>query len=226
MADQNVTVIRYDDDTYQQLLTEFETLSTFAAVADWDQRAQTEIDRILGVLQSLIQSVAEQTEARDKAKREHEQKSFFKRTFGSPEGLREITKRLEQWQGFQDRLEEMSSRLQELIDFTPSSKEEQKALLKELRQRKKELQLEKREINADMRAIREKSRASAASADMLLAGFRMGGLGSPKLSAWQRRQARYARQSALKPQEDAKAAIERQLVELERDIMRAQRFTS
>jgi hypothetical protein len=219
------TVVRYDDGNYTQLLQGFESLTTFAAAVDWDVRAQIEVERIADVLRQLEQSIGEQKEAQERVKQAHAQKSFFQRTFGGRDEEREIAKRLEQWGGFQDRLGDMTDKLQESMDFTPTSKEEQRALIKELRQRKKELQLEKREVNLEMRAIRDKSRASSVKSDANLMGFRLGSGGTTsKVAAWQRRQNRYSRQAALRPHEDAKAAIERQIVEVDKNILWAERF--
>jgi hypothetical protein len=114
----------------------------------------------------------------------------------------------------------MASQMQEAIDFTPNSVEEQKALLRELRQRKKELQLEKRQVAASMKAIREGARQRSAQA-----GRGFFGMYNPKQAASERRSIRYRKEAALRPHEDAKAAIERQIIQIDRDILWVGRYT-
>ncbi len=101
----------------------------------------------------------------------------------------------------------MASDMQEVMDFSPTSSEEQKVLLKELRQPKKELQVEKREVAARMKAIRTEARQQSVHAGKVFLGSY-----DSKLGENQRRQIRYSKESALRPQEDAKAAFERQLL--------------
>jgi len=107
--------------------------------------------------------------------------------------------------------------LQEKIDISPNNKEEQKALLKELRLQKKELQLEKKEINARMKDIRTTARQKYATAPYTVTGM----LGQ---TAAQRRALRYNKEAALSPHESARDGIERQISLVEREILWAERF--
>jgi len=218
MAEQSAQAIQYDDKNYRALMDEYKTLSTYENVAGWDQRAQAEVDKLAGVLQELEAEIARQSETLEQTKREHAQKSFLKRTFSDRKPEKEIAQFIDQCRQNMTTLEGMASKLQEAIDFTPNSPEEQKTLLKELRLRKKELQAEKREVAANMKAIRNEARAQSVHAGRGFFGY------SSKSAAYDRRQIRYAKEAALGPHEDAKTAIERQLIQVEKDIVWAERF--
>jgi nucleoid DNA-binding protein len=115
-------------------------------------------------------------------------------------------------------LEEIADHLLELIDFTPNDEADRKGLLKELRLEKKELQLQKREVAAEMKAVRTEARQAAARIEPIpLRGF-------SKYSAIDRRRIRREKESLLKPAENAKAALDRQLVAIDRRINWLERF--
>ena len=158
-------------------------------------------------------------EALEQAKQAHAEKPFLSRMFSGRKTEKETSQFVEQCQGHKATLEAMASQMQEAIDFSPNSPEEQKALLKELRQRKKELRLEKREVLADMKAIRDEAPRRSAKAGK---GFL--GTYDPKLAAQERRRIRYEKKAALRPYEGTKAAIERQITQIDRDILWAERF--
>jgi len=104
------------------------------------------------------------------------------------------------------------------IDFTPNSLKEQKVLLKELRAQKKELQLQKREITATIKAIRREARTQSVHAGQILFSY------NSKSAAIQRRQIRYKKEAKLRPHEDAMTAIERQLLQIDKDIFWVESF--
>lgn len=114
----------------------------------------------------------------------------------------------------------MAIKMLEAVDFTPNSKEEQAVLLKELRIRKKELQIQKREVAASMKAIRTEARQHSARAGTIL-----GITYSAKVASSQRRSIRYTKEATLRPQEDEKAAVERQLLQVDRGIVGVERFS-
>ena len=139
---------------------------------------------------------------------------MIERMFSGNRTEREASQQIELCQKYTGVLETISSEMQDAIDISPTSPEEQKALLKELRLRKKELQAQKRETTTNMRLIREEARRQSVHAGR---GFL--GIYDSKLASNQRRQIRYQREAALRPNEDQKAAIERQLIQVERDIL-------
>ena len=51
MSSNTEPAINYNDNNYRSLMTELKSLSTFAAIADWDARARIEVERILSVIQ-------------------------------------------------------------------------------------------------------------------------------------------------------------------------------
>lgn len=116
-------------------------------------------------------------------------------------------------------LKKRAPELQELVDFTPNSPEEQKTLLAELRLQKKELQLKKRELAAAMKAIRVDARQKSSEAGVVFGVFY-----DRSTAAHQRRHIRYRKEAALKPHEGEKEAVERQLLQIDRDIMWVERF--
>lgn len=184
------------ESNYVQLMLEFKKLSTFADVSEWDKLAELEIKKIVDAIQSLETEFAIQAKVIDRLK------------------INELKTK------YIVVLENMADKLQEAIDFTPNSSKEQKVLLKELRQKKKELQLEKREVATNMRAIQASARSRSAYAGR---GFL--GIYNSKLATHERRIIRYQKEAALRPSEDSKAAIERQILQIDRDILWVERFT-
>lgn len=110
--------------------------------------------------------------------------------------------------------------LAEMIEFTPNTVAEQKALLKQMRLEKKELQADKKERAADMKAIRQGHREAAADAGQFLGGI----IYDRKLAASTRRALRTSREAQLGPHEGAQAATDRQIRTVERRILWLERF--
>lgn len=211
--------ISYDDGNFGKLTSDFRTLATFSAIASWDRQAQMEIERITGVIRELDIEVSRQTQILEGVRKSKSEKSLIGRLFSSGKEEKELLQLVEKYNQYKATLGKMASQLQESIDFTPNSPEEQKTLLKELRQRKKELQVEKREIAAAMKAVRTDARQQSAQAGRVFGVFY-----DSKVAASERRSIRYAKETTLRPHEDAKAAIERQLVQIDCDILWAEKF--
>ncbi|MDO8972164.1 MAG: hypothetical protein Q7U74_15830 [Saprospiraceae bacterium] len=211
--------ISYDDKNFGKLMSDFKALATFSAIASWDSQAQIEIERTLRVIQDLDVETSRQTQVLDNIKQSKSEKSFVGRLFGGNKEEKEALQLVEKYNQYKATLGNMATQLQESIDFTPNTPEEQKILLKELRQRKKELQVEKREIAATMKAVRTDARQQSAQAGRVLGVFY-----DSKIATYERRSVRYSKESTLRPHEDAKAAIDRQLVQSDRDILWAEKF--
>ncbi|MEJ6000302.1 hypothetical protein [Paucibacter soli] len=94
-------------------------------------------------------------------------------------------------------------------------------LVKELKAVKKDLQLQKKELAVRMKDIRTVARQRSASAATSITAI----LTNRKYTAAERRSIVYAKERALAPHEDAKAAIERQILAMEHDILRVESFT-
>jgi hypothetical protein len=220
MSEQSDSVA-YDDGDYNKLMSELQTISTFAQVKVWDERAQAELLRIIQVIQELDSAIVWQSLASKERQTIHAEKSFLSRALSSKKDEDEIDALIRKYKGYKETLQSMAKRLQESIDFTPNSAEEQQPLVNELRQRKKELQSSRRQVIADMQAIRTEARQESAQVGTTWLGFY-----NPELAARKRRQIRYQKEAALQPHEDEKAAIDRQLIQIEKDIQWAQRFTT
>lgn len=120
---------------------------------------------------------------------------------------------------YQEILENMAEKLQESIDFTPKNSDEKKTLLKELSHAKKELELQKREVTATMKNLNQESRSKSVRAGTYLWMY------NSKLAAKERRKIRYQRDAELKPNEATKSAIERQILQIDKDILSIKFFT-
>jgi hypothetical protein len=195
-------------------MREFERLTTYAAVNEWDPRAKAEVKMILEVIRSLDVAISIESAALAQAKLEFEQRSFWKQVFGNHDSENLIASRLSGLRQRKIRLLQMIAELQNAIDFTPNTPQEKELLVKELHHRRKELQAQKREATAVMTAIRQEARVKSVHAGETLFGFY-----DSSLAADQRRGIRYSKEAALKPHEDEKAAIERQLIRIEKDLL-------
>jgi hypothetical protein len=181
---------------FQVLIDEFKRLSTFSAVIGWDEKAETEVQSLIDNIQLFDSEINKQLKNLSEQKTENYKMKY--RTV----------------------MEDMAEKLQEAIDFTPNSPTEQKLLLKELRQRKKELQLQKREIAVSAKQIREEARLKSVHAGRFL------GIYNSKLASIERRSIRYRREALVAPSEDVKASIDRQILQIDKDILWAERFTA
>jgi hypothetical protein len=214
-------VALYDDNNFHKLMADLKTLSTFDGVTDWDKQAQAEIERAVQAIQYLDNEIAENKKAIDQAKQAKSDKSFLGKLFSDDKEEKESAQKIEKYLGYQKLLNNVAVQLQESIDFTPNSPDEQKNLLKELKQRKKELQLSKREIAAAMKEMRTDARQQSADAGRTFGGA----FYSSKMAAVERRHIKYAKEAALQPHESAKASVDRQLLQVERDIIWAEKFS-
>ena len=207
----------YSAANYNSLMAEFRDLSTLTEASEWDQRAQFEVEKINLVIRDLKEKVDERTKDLEYMQKERNAKPFFSRLFASTKPEQATSQDIDQVQKYISNLMEMSDQLSDAIDFTPNSPEEKKALLAELRIHKKELGADKREVALTMNAIRADARQKNADID---------GRASydSKSAAQDRRQIHYEKEAALQPHEDAKAAIERQIIQVEKDILRVEKF--
>lgn len=212
--------ITYDNSNFKKLTAEFKTLGTFSAVATWDSQAQLEIEKLVRAVHDIDAETARLQRTLADLERAKAERSFFEKLFSGNKQEKETNQLIEEYGKLKTAFEGMASLLQESIDFTPNSPEEQTSLIKELRQRKKELQIEKREVAATMKAVRDSARQRSAQAGQALGGL----LYSSKSAAIERRGIRYDKERILRPHEDAKAAIERQIVQVDRDILWAEKF--
>jgi len=219
MSPEPVVMSSYNAKNFQALMAEYKGLRTFADVAAWDQRASAEVEVMVSAIRELDGKSAAASRKFEQAKKERAQKDFISRLFAGKALEQSYAQLMQNYGAYKIGLEGWASQLQEAIDFTPNSLEEQKSLLKELKARKKELQVEKREATAAMKAIRTDARKQSANAGTT------GIFYNPKSASYERRHIRYQKEAALHPHEDTKAAVERQLIQVDRDILWAEKFT-
>lgn len=183
--------------SYGHLMNRIQRISTFTEVAEWDKEAEAAITEILKAIEVLDEVV-------DTVVSQHSNVSNL-----TPLRFK---------QKYQAILEDIATKLQEAIDFTPKSPKEQKALIRELTLAKKDLQLQKKQITLTMRNVNEISRSKSVHAGSFL------GMYNSKIAAGERRKIRYQRDAQLRPNEAQKAALERQILQIEKDILSIKRF--
>src|SRR4030065_1841032 len=109
-------------------------------------------------------------------------------------------------------IENVIDQFESAIDFMPDSLDELKELLDECKQQKKELLTEKKAVNAQMSTIRVEAKSQIANTNY------------GKYGKGDRRRIRLNKDVALKPQEDQKTAIQRQITKLDHIIDWLERF--
>jgi len=181
---------------FDYLMNKFRNISTFSEVVEWDKEAEVVIAEIVDKIKLLDTVVLQYSNVNNSTQTKFKQK-------------------------YQEILENMALKLQESIDFTPNNSDEQKALIKELSFTKKDLQLQKKEVTATMKNVNERARSRSVRAG----NNNFLGVYNSKMAASERRNIRYQRDAQLRPNEVIKAAIERQILQIEKDILWVKRFT-
>jgi len=204
-------------------MLEYEGLLTFANVESWDQRANIEVKKLVDLIEESNKRKDGALQKLEQVNKERAEKNIVNRLFSGKSQENYLTQLIQQHDNYRTSLEHLASQLQEAIDYTPNSLTEQKSLVKELKLQRKEIQVKKREIAATLKAIRTGARTKSANAGISKSIFSVYTY-DPKLAAAQRRGIRFQREAALHPHEDEKAAIERQLMQIDRDIYWAEKF--
>ncbi|MBI3167352.1 MAG: hypothetical protein HYZ22_02655 [Chloroflexi bacterium] len=199
------------DEGLQELLTGILSLSTFADVREWGERAEVEIEHIKSHIRALDIENARDSQSLEKLKYERSKKMLGGLLGGSKEE-KELSQRFEDRKTSKSGLTKAINQLQDVIDFTPRSQEEKQSLLSELHQRKRTLQEKKREITQVVRGPRLNRPPELATDTVFSAATR------------ERRQARYDREAEVKAGETTIAALTRQIEQAERDIQWVEKF--
>ncbi len=198
--------------TAKALITEFDNLKTFEQVIDWDARAGSTLEKIEGLPAEFDEQISESEAKLETAKQARQSLPFFKRLFAGHATEEQIQRSIDELRTGKRQIEKLYDRLQECIDLTPNSAESRKEMIAEFKARKKELQTEKRAVAAEMASIRVDARQRTTDT------------ARGKYGAHDRRNIRAQKEAALEPHEDSKAAIERQIVKIERTINWLERF--
>ena len=204
-----------------ELIASFENLTTFEKASQWDADAQGVIASLEQEKASFTELKTEEQEALNLARKERESQPFFQRLLASKDTENTHAENIKIIDQVNANANLAIEKLFELIDKTPNSKAEQKEMLDEMKQYKKELTLEKRSVSENVRLINTEARKKTASVSGTTAKLLYG-----SSARYMRSSVRYQKESTLKPQEDAKAAINRQLLELDKNILWVSRFKS
>jgi hypothetical protein len=203
---------------YKELLSSFDNLETFSDTIQWDSDASSLIELFKDSVSDFLEYQKTMQQELEIIKAERESKSFFARNFSSKKVEKEHTDSILDMADVVKKTEIVIEKLQDLIDRTPNSKADQKEMLNELKTIKKNLTLEKREINESIRQVNVEARKSISK----VTGISGGIFGT--VARAHRVNVRYQKEAALRPNEDAKAGINRQLLQVEKDILWVSRF--
>ena len=207
-------------DEVEKLIAQFQNLRTFEEVVDWDARAKQAIETADRFIRNAQAEKAQAQSSLRQLENEHEEKSFFGKILGGKKELNKLEEKIAQIDSLVSKVEFIINNIQSKIDITPNTPEEQTNLLKELFLEKKELTVKKREINAQMKEIRTAARQKSVNSTDSLAGV----IAGSKYRAAARRDIRYQKEQMLSPHEDEKTDTERQLLQIEKDILWVERF--
>ena len=181
----------------QELLNSYVSVSTITETGRWCINAEKCIGNLGNVASKAKEEVVALTRLASDQRLGSKEKSFLGRFFKS-DNEKQTLSNIESMRSLTTTSQRLAERLQEMVDVTPRSKEEQSVLVKELKLTKKDLQLQKKEVTAEMRGIRtdarQKSAGAATSLTSLLAG--------QKYTAIERRNIRSSKERALAPHED------------------------
>jgi hypothetical protein len=203
---------------YKELLPSFDNLENFSEAIQWDSDASSLIELFKNSISDFLEYQKSLQQELEIIKTERESKSFFMRSFSSKKSEKEHAESILDMADVVKKTEIIIEKLQDLIDRTPNSKVEQKEMLNELKTIKKNLALEKREINESIRKVNVEARKSISK----VTGISGGIFGT--VARAHRVSVRYQKEAALRPNEDAKAGINRQLLQVEKDILWVSKF--
>jgi leucyl aminopeptidase (aminopeptidase T) len=204
--------LEYNTANASLLATAIKNLQSFDEIAEWNKKAMAEVEVMHSILSSIEGKQPTALQALSQEQQEHEAKSFLTKLF-------DTRKEQKRWLAEQSRLvrekaqiENLIDQFESAIDFTPDSLDELKELMEECKQQKIELLTEKKAVNAQMSSIRVEAKQQTANTNY------------GKYGKGDRRRIRLNKESALRPQETQKAAIQRQIIKLDQIIIWLERF--
>ncbi len=204
--------LEYNTANASLLATAIKNLQSFDEIAEWNKKAMAEVEVMHSILSSIEGKQPTALQALSLEQQEHEAKSFLTKLF-------DTRKEQKRWLAEQSRLvrekaqiENLIDQFESAIDFTPDSLDELKELIEECKQQKIELLTEKKAVNAQMSSIRVEARQQTDNTNY------------GKYGKGDRRRIRLNKESALRPQETQKAAIQRQIIKLDQIIIWLERF--
>jgi chromosome segregation ATPase len=206
------TSLEYNTANASLLATAVKNMHSFEEIATWNKNALAEVK----VLQSILKAIEEKQQTAIKVvsqeQQNHAAKSFLPKLF---DGRRE----LKRWLAEQSRLarekaqiETVIDQFESAIDFMPGSLDDLEELMEECKRQKKELLTEKKDVNAQMSSIRLDAKQQTANTNY------------GKYGKGDRRRIKLNKDAALKPQDDQKTALARQITKLDEMIHWLERF--
>ena len=204
--------LEYDNANASRLASALKNMRNFEEIAEWNNKATAEVKVMHSILRTLDEKQQKVTRILSEEQQEHEAKAFIPKLFGG-------RKEQKRWLVEQSRLarekahiEGLIDQFESVIDFTPDSPDELKGLIEECKKQKMELLTEKKAVNTQISSIREDARQQTANTNY-------GNYGKGD-----RRRIRLNKESALRPAESQKTAIQRQVSELDQIINWLERF--
>jgi chromosome segregation ATPase len=205
--------LEYNTANASLLATAIKNLRSFDEIAEWDKKAMAEVEALHSILKAIEGKQQMAIQGISQEQQEHNAKSFLTK-------LVDRRKELKRWLTEQSRLarekaqiENVIDQFESAIDFMPDSLEELKELLEQCKQQKIELLIEKEAVNAQMASIHDDAKQQTANTNY------------GKYGKGDRRRIRLNKDAALRPQDDQKTAIERQITELDQTIVWLERFS-
>jgi hypothetical protein len=188
------------------LANAIKNLHSFDEIAAWNKKAAAEVEVMRSNLNGIEEKQQKLTRVLSQEQQEHAAKPFLTKFFVR-------RKEQKQWLAEQSRLarekahiENIIDQFESAIDFSPDTLAELMELIEECKLQKSELLAEKKAVKAQMSSIRVEARQQTANTNY------------GKYGKGDRRRIRLNKASALQPQESQKAAIERQIIQLDQTI--------
>jgi uncharacterized protein with PIN domain len=205
--------LEYNTTNARLLATEIKNLRNFDEITEWDKKAMAEVKALYSILKVIEGKQQKAIQVISQEQQEHEAKSFLTKLF-------DRRKEQKRWIAEHSRLvrekgqiESVIGQFESAIDFMPDSLDKLKELLEECKQQKEELLTEKKAVNAQMASIREDAKQQTANTNY------------GKYGKGDRHRIRLNKDAALRPQDNQKTAIERQITDLDKIIVWLEKFT-
>lgn len=192
------------------LLTEIEDIHSYERVESFLPQVKSELEHLQSLVRALDVEVLQANQALKIFKSEN-RSGVLGKLFKNKEET-QLQDKLDEVRSQREDLHAALCRLQDIVDYTPHSPLERDCIIRELRLRKKGLQEQRREITQvayGPRLRRTESVALPAGVDPV---------------AFERRRARYARESERLPGEDAESALHRQRTQVESALQWVEAF--
>ena len=196
--------------TLDTLLTEIEDLHSYERAEALLPQVKSELEHLQSLVRALDVEVLQASQALKIYKTE-KRTGMFGKLFNSKEEA-ELNAKVDEVRSQRESLHASLRRLQDVMDYTPQTPLERDCILRELRLRKKGLQEQRREITQVAYGPRLRRVETVALPEGV----------NPQ--AFERRKARYARESERLPGEDAESALHRQLAQVESALQWVEAF--